>query len=153
MGSCSLQAIDKATPMPFLQEVPAVKTLRQVWSEQYTSPPEPPRFKEVKVLARSAEFIASPYDTDARYSTKRDISWAGYQVHLTETCDADTPNLITDVLTTAATSPDENKLPVVLEALKERDLLPAEHLVDAGYTDAGVLATSQQQYGVTVTAR
>ena len=50
------------------------------------------------------------------------------------------PNLITDVQTTVATSPDENKLPVIQAALKERDLLPTEHLVDAGYTDAGVLA-------------
>ena len=92
----------------------------------------PPRFKEVKELARSAELIASPYDTDARYSTKRDISWVGYRVHLTETCDEDSPNLITDVLTTEATSPDENKLPVIQEALQERNLLPAEQLIDAG---------------------
>ena len=151
-GLALLQAIDKTVEMPFLQEVPAVKTLRQVWAEQYTAPPGPPRFKEVKELAPAAQLIASPYDTEARYSTKREMSWTGYKVHLTETCDADTPNLITDVLTTVATSPDENKLPVVMEALQKRELLPKEHFADAGYTDAGVLATCQHEYGVDVIA-
>jgi hypothetical protein len=32
----------------------------------------------------------------------------------------------------------------------ERDLLPAEHLSDAGYTDARLLVDSEQQYGVTI---
>ena len=146
-GFLLLSAIDKATTLPFLQEVPAVKTLRQVWSEQYTSPPGPPRFKEVKELARSAELIASPYDTDARYSTKRDISWVGYRVHLTETCDEDAPNLITDVLTTEATSPDENKLPVIQEALQERNLLPAEQLIDAGWGKPNIAAVSRHGSG------
>ena len=41
--------------------------------------------------------IASPYDPDARYSTKRGIAWVGYKVHLTETCDEDQPHLITQV--------------------------------------------------------
>jgi len=31
-----------------------------------------------------------------------------------------------------------------------RDLLPGEHLVDKGYTDAHVLVESQQDYGVTI---
>ena len=151
-GFALLQAIDKTGEMPFLQEVPAVKTLRQVWAEQYTAPPGSPRFKEVKDLAPAAQLIASPYDIEARYSTKRETSWIGYKVHLTETCDADTPNLITDVLTTVATSPDENKLPVVMAALQKRELLPKEHFADAGYTDAGVLATCQHEYGVDVVA-
>ena len=30
----------------------------------------------------------------------------GYKVHLTETCDADHPDLITQVMTTPATTPD-----------------------------------------------
>ena len=151
-GVALLQAVTKATEKPYLQEVPALKTLRQVWAEQYTAPPDPPRFKEVKDLAPAAQIIASPYDTEARFSTKRKMSWTGYRVHLTETCDTEAPNLITDVLTTVASDPDENKLPLVLERLKQRDLLPSTHFVDAGYTDAGVLATSQHEYGVDVLA-
>ena len=31
-----------------------------------------------------------PYDPEARYSTKREVEWVGYKVHLTETCEPDT---------------------------------------------------------------
>ena len=48
------------------------------------------RWREVKDMPSPAGLISSPYDTDARYSTKRDVEWVGYKVHLTETCDADT---------------------------------------------------------------
>jgi hypothetical protein len=46
-------------------------------------------------------------------------------------------NFATDpVETTPATTPDDNMLAVVHASLKDRDLLPAEHLVDKGYTDS-----------------
>lgn len=35
-------------------------------------------------------------------------------------------------------------------ALAERDLLPAEHLVDAGYTDADLLVTSRTEHNIDV---
>lgn len=146
-----LTAVEAATTIPWLKDIPAVATLREVWAQQFTDPPEAPRLKEAKERAASAELICSPYDIEARFSTRRSFSWVGYRVHLTETCDRSRPYLITDVLTTQATSPDENKLPVIQAALKERNLLPKEHLVDAGYTDAGVRATSQHEYGVIVT--
>ena len=50
----------------------------------------------------SALLIHSPYDLEARYSSKRETLWVGYKVQLTETCDADHPDLITQVLTTPA---------------------------------------------------
>ena len=74
----------------------------------------------------------------------------GYKVHLTETCDEKTPHLIVNVETTPATTPDDNMLEKVHDSLKLHDLLPAEHLVDKGYTDAGVLVHTPRQYGVTV---
>jgi transposase len=92
-----------------------------------------------------AELIASPYDPEARYSTKREVEWIGYKVHLTETCDADLPRVIVNVETTPATTPDDNMIAVVHESLEKRDLLPAEHLVDKGYTDAQVLVDSDWQ--------
>ena len=72
----------------------------------------------------------------------------GYKVQLTETCDADAPRLITHFETTPATTPDNGMVPVVHAALAARDLLPAEHLVDKGYTDAKVLADSQRVHAV-----
>ena len=145
-----LRMIDAATELPWLLEVPAVQTLRRVWAEQYTDPPGPVRLREVNELAPVAELIASPYDVDARWSTKRSVEWVGYKVHLTETCDADLPRLITHVATTPATTPDDNMLAPIHAALATHDLLPQEHLVDAGYTDADVLVTRQQVHGVTV---
>ena len=57
-----------------------------------------------------AGLISSPYDTDARYSTKREVEWVGYKAHLTETCDEDRPHLIVNVETTPATTPDDNMI-------------------------------------------
>ncbi|MDJ0676316.1 MAG: hypothetical protein QNJ36_13170 [Calothrix sp. MO_167.B42] len=54
-------------------------------------------------MPANKSLIQSPYDIEARNRTKRDTNWTGYTVHLTETCDLDTPNLITNVETTPAT--------------------------------------------------
>jgi hypothetical protein len=59
-GRRLLQAVEAATDLPWLQQVPAVQTLRQVWAEQYTDPPGPLRWREVKERVASAELIASP---------------------------------------------------------------------------------------------
>jgi transposase len=66
-----------------------------------------------------AELISSPYDTDARYSTKRDVEWVGYKVHFTETCDEDRPKLIVNVETTPATTPDDKMIEQVHESLEQ----------------------------------
>jgi transposase len=94
--------------------------------------------------------IASPYDPEARWSTKQTVEWVSYKVHLTEICDQDAPRLITHVETTPATTPDDNMLTTIHEELAAKDLLPQEHLVDKGYTDAEVLVTSQQEHQVRV---
>ena len=78
-GQRLLQAVDAATDWPWLRESPAVQTLRRVWAEQYTDPPGPLRWRTVQERAPSAKVIASPYDPDARYSTKGGISWVGYK--------------------------------------------------------------------------
>ena len=74
----------------------------------------------------------------------------GYRAGCLPYCDVELPRLITHVETTPATTPDDTMLPTIHEAVAARDLLPQEHLVDAGYTDAEVLVTSQQVHGVTV---
>ena len=125
-------------------------TLHRVWAEPSTGEPGQLRWREVKDMPSPAELISSPYDIEARYSTKREVEWVGYNVHLTETCDEPMPHLIVNVETTPATTPDDNMIEVVHESLEERDLLPDEHLVDKGYTDSQVLIASQHEYGVTI---
>ena len=80
----------------------------------------------------SAVLIQSPYDLEARYSTKRDTHWVGYKLHVTETCDADHPDLITHVLTTPATTQDCVMGPTIQQDVAERDVLPATHVLDRG---------------------
>jgi transposase len=149
-GQTLLHAIDTAVEQPWLQEVPAVKTLQQVWAEQYIEVNGRLSWREVKDMPSPAELVASPYDPEARYSTKREIEWVGYKVHLTETCETDTPHLIVNVETTPATTPDDHMVKRVHASLEPRDLLPTEHLVDKGYTDSQVLVESQRMYGVTL---
>ena len=149
-GQVLLQAIDAASAQPWLQEIPAVQLLRRVWAEQYVEVNGTLSWREVKDMPSPAELIASPYDPEARYSTKRSVEWIGYKVHLTETCDPATPHLIVNVETTPATTPDDHMLATVHASLEPRGLLPAEHLVDKGYTDSQVLVDSQRIYGVTL---
>jgi transposase len=150
-GQSLLSAIQAETEQSWLQEVPAVKTLRRVWDEQYVEREGRLCWRDSRDMPSPAELISSPYDTEARYSTKRSIEWVGYKVHLTETCDHErAPHLITNVETTPATTPDDNMLEQVHESLQKRDLLPAEHLVDKGYTDSDMLVESKQKYGVEI---
>jgi transposase len=58
--------------------------------------------------------------------------------------------LIVNVETTPATTPDDNMAQVVHQSLAKRSLLPAEHLLDKGYTDSHVLVDSEQDYGVRI---
>jgi transposase len=89
--------------------------------------------------------ISSPYDTEARYSVKRDTTWTGYKAHLTESCDADLPHLITHVETTIATVQEVEVLDPIHRDLEVQDLLPDIHLVDPAYTSAEQFADSQRR--------
>jgi transposase len=128
--------------------IPAVQVLRQVWVEQFVETDGRLHWRTVQEMPAPATMISSPYDPEARYSAKRETSWVGYKAHLTETCDPETPHLITNV--EPASTPDDNMIAVVHQSLKERDLLPAEHVVDKGYTDSRVLVDSPREHGVTI---
>jgi len=132
----------------WLEKAPAIVTLRQVWEQQYDLETEPIQWRPTERLPPSSERIASPHDTEARYSTKRSVTWVGYKVHLTETCEQDAPHLITHVETAPATEGDSNALPRIHEALAKWELLPGEHLVDTTYGSADLRHASQVAYGV-----
>lgn len=150
-GQRLLDAIGAATDWPWLGKVPAVELLRRVWTEQYLEDQGKLRWRTVEEMPASAELIASPYDTEARYSTKRSVEWVGYKVHFTETCDPEAPRLIVNVETTPASTPDDPMVPAIHASLAKQGRLPGEHLVDKGYTDARVLVDSWKDHQVTVT--
>lgn len=74
----------------------------------------------------------------------------GYKIHLTETCEKDSPHLITHVATTPASQADETMVGPIHAALGREQLLPSQHLLDSGYITAQTLAESQKAYGVEV---
>ena len=132
----------------WLGEVPAVAILWEVWLQQYVIQDGEVTWRSEQDMAPNSQRIESPYDVEARNKTKRSTNWTGYTVHLTETCDKDTPNLITHVETTPASTNEVEMVDVIHRALREKDLLPGEHLVDAGYVDADNLVCSANEYGV-----
>ena len=74
--------------------------------------------------------------------------WIGYKAHFSESCEPDLPLLITQVSTTIGPTPDGQTLPDIHAVLDQRELLPEQHIVDAGYVDAELLVASQTQYQV-----
>jgi transposase len=81
---------------------------------------------------------------------KRQLAWLEYKVHVTETCDDDAAHLITHVTTCPAMQPDMTSTAGIHEGLAALGLLPAEHFVDSAYVDAGLLASSQREHGVSL---
>jgi transposase len=148
-GVVVLHAIDDADTPAWLAELPAVKTLRRIWQQHYATGPDGAlRWREAKELPCSAERDASPYDPDARYGVKRSAGWTGFKAHLTEVCDPDAPHLIVQVATTAAQVADSDMTEAIHQRLAARNLLPAVHLIDPGYTSAELLVASRADYGV-----
>lgn len=144
---------------PWLREVPAVEVLRQVWLQQFHAPEPPPsgsaaaprvRLRAPEETPPGAQRIVSPYDPEARWSQKRQTTWTGYKVHLTETCEPALPELLTQVETTAASTPDGEALVPIQHGLATKKLLPGEQVVDAGYVDATALVASQATHGITL---
>ena len=120
---------------PRFWELPALEALRRIWLQQYyrctVAGLEELRWRTRDEQPPSAVRIASPYDLEARYSSKRDTHWVGYKLHLTETCDPGQPDLITQVITTPATTPDGVMGPTIHHDLAQRDLLPGTHFSTA----------------------
>jgi transposase len=164
-----LRAIGGEQAPDWLSELPAVDVLRRVLVQNYLLTTDA-RGREV-IRMREADTdglppgrarISSPYDPDARWAAKgEDLFWNGYKVHLTETCDdpdepaggdpaGERPNLITNVATTDATVPDAAMTEPVHAALAERDLLPAEHLLDSGYPSAAGVVEAARRWGITL---
>ena len=122
--------------------------LRRVWIQQFAAPREPVRWRDNAELPPAAVLIQSPHDAEAHFGIKRETTWTGYKVHLTESCDADQPALITNVETTAATVTDNAAVGAFIDHLAARNLLPTHHIVDAGYMDAQGMVAAATDHAV-----
>ncbi|MEV0742631.1 transposase [Streptomyces sp. NPDC050549] len=125
-----------------LRALAEVETLRQMWVQHFHQVEGEVRRRGPKDRPPGAMRPVTPYDTDARCSVKRDTMWDGYKVHLTETCEPDTPNLITNVATTVATVSDRSMAETIHTQLAARGCTPGEHWVDAGYPTGAALVSA-----------
>ena len=147
-GFILLEALQQETVPGMLGQRPAVEILRRVWGHHYERTQEGCRWRAMKELPGVAERICSPYDPEAHFSDKRSVSWTGYKVHLTETCDEEAAHLIVHTETCPAMIPDVASTAEIHHKLAQKQLLPAEHVLDAGYHDAALLVSSARQYGI-----
>ena len=150
-GFVLLGALDAPDAPAAAREVPMVGTLRDVWRVHYAREGDgPPRWRAGAELPPVGERLQSPYDREAHYSTKRQMEWSGYKVHVTETCDAGAAHLVTHVKTCPAMQPDMASTAEIHERLADKGLLPSEHFVDSGYIDAALLVGSLRDHGVSL---
>jgi transposase len=149
-GSQLLADIYAVDAPAWLREIPAVQILRRIWIQNYVWVEGQLHWRSNDQLPPGKQFINSPYDQEARYGKKRETRWTGYKVHLTETCEKESPHLITHVTTTAATTTDEAMTETIHAELEQTDLTPRQHLLDSGYITAPILVSSQQHYGIEV---
>jgi len=131
-GWWRLERIERDDQAALLGQLPALDILRRVWLQPFRLVDSPLswRVENQDELPPSAQLIRSPYDLEARFSRKRTTTWVGYKVHLSETCEADQPHLITQVATTVSTEADSTTLPQIQQGLAAQALLPSQQLVD-----------------------
>jgi transposase len=158
-GFALLDALDDDRTPQELRDLPSIDTLRRTWHRHYERSDKGTtkkgeggkrqvRFRANRELPKAAEGIESPYDIDARYRNKRDIQWTGYMVHVSETCEAQAPHLLTHVHTTAASVHEAKCTDDIHQRLLDKALAPGDHFVDAAYVDAELLVSSQQDQGI-----
>lgn len=148
-GMKILEAIyDEPTTAQWLKEIPAIETLRIAWVHQYWIDNGQLYWRSHKDLPPAGLRSNSPYDTEARYGNKRHTTWLGYKVHLTETCEKKQVHLITNVQTTEAHLSDVDQTESIHQSLSEKELLPSQHIVDAGYVDGTLLVESKREHEI-----
>ena len=147
-GLVLLETVYKNDSPPQLCNLNAVEFLRRCWIEQFYVQEGEVQVRESGNLPPSPNSLQTPHDADARYGTKGGPAWVGYKTHFTETCDEDSPSLITVVTTTAPATSDVSQTPGVHAALASKGILPIEHFVDNGFTSADLVVESRKTYGL-----
>jgi transposase len=147
-GFYLLETLQRSDVPSQAANLPALQVLAQVWQQQFRQDDQGPHWRQPAEQPPAGQLLSNPHDPAVRYATHGEHHWQGYAVHWTETCDAGRPHLITNVALPAASTGDASLLAQIHAALARRQLLPKEHLVDAGYVTGPNLATSAQDYGV-----
>jgi transposase len=83
-GMRLLAHLDAPYTPRILKALAEVEILRQIWEQYYEISDGQIRVLDPKEMpeGEGARRIESPYEVEARYSSKRSMSWVGYKVHL-----------------------------------------------------------------------
>ena len=151
-----LDALARSDAPPDAAALPAIRTLRRVWTRHFEraeggqnegGQDGGARLRPVRGRG-PGDRLESPYDTEARFRTKASTTWTGYMVHFTETCDPGAPRLVIHADTTPANVHDALRTAPIHAALAARNLAPSEHLVNSAYVSADHLITAREQHGI-----
>lgn len=143
-GQWLLNRLAEPTTPPALGSLPEVETLRTVWTQQYEVRDDTVVFRDLHGYDGTTQ-IQTPHDPEARWSKKRDQTWVGDKLQVSETDDADMPHLITDIALTSSVEGDTTALAAIAERQATRDVLPSERFVDQGYVSGGTLEAATQR--------
>jgi transposase len=174
-GYALVAACYEETAPPWLREIPAVQVLRTVLIQSFTRAVDGSGREVISRREPGGDGdgvppahlkISSPYDGDARWGAKKDLTWLGYKLHISETCQDPPacscpapagrcghdvrPNLVTGVTTTPASVTDAEMTLPVSAALAGRGLGPGRHYLDGGYAPARAVLDAARQFGVTL---
>lgn len=117
------------------------KVLQRVFHEQYKVE------EDQQIVLRpkeeiSSQSVQSPHDTDCSYRNKNDHPVKGYSVNITETCDDDGLNLITNVQVDIASAADNQ---FIIPAIEQTSQL-LEHQVENCHTDGAYNSKDNVDY-------
>jgi len=160
-GFALLDALDRAGAPADPAALPEVAVLHRVWARHFerieagadsggsAGEPTGGRVRMRPVQGRGpGDRVESPYETDARFRSKRATRWTGYMVHLTQTCGEDSPRLVVHADTTPANMHEAERTAAIHDALAAKGVAPSEHLVDSAYINAGHLVAARTQHGI-----
>jgi hypothetical protein len=140
-GQWLLKRVEDGGAPAELQELSEVKLMQTVWAQQFRAEAGQMVFKELKTYDGRTQ-IVTPHDPEAQYSRKRHSEWIGSKVQVTDTDDEGYPHIITDIVSTDNNLTDYEALPAIQMRLQQRQCMPGEHYVDAGYMSGSNLANS-----------
>lgn len=139
--------ISKALELTEYTQTDSYKTLQRVFTEQY-------EITEDKVIVAkekesiSAQSVQSPHDTDCTYRTKggrdgqKKQKVKGFSVNVTETCDDDNLNLITNANVKVVSTPDTN----FLKEDTEKTQALVSDKIETVYADGAYHSPENQNY-------
>jgi len=141
-GYCLLDVLEQQAPQE-VSELPEVKTLRQVLSQQFECQEGQVQVRKPPIKGKGV--IQSPHESETRFSKKRSTEWVGYKVQVSETANSDEDNFVTDIETVDANDDDSEAVDGIHRRLQERGLEPNKHYADQGYISGANIAHSAER--------